>query len=202
VKFGKLPRPPKRLLSLTHTIEPADGLDAWARKVFLDPGSPLWNVIHDHLKGATIGWLWTNKPLVIGGIQKAGRAQMPKLNQGDAWLKMRHDQQLISWFGGVPDFLITLYALWAFDAEDVVFLAVNDHELGHCGQKMKFGFPIFSKKTNKPQFAMRGHDFEQFNFIVERYGPRAAGIEEAVKAARKPSLIDLAIVTGLCGTRV
>lgn len=176
-------------------------MDEWARKVFFDRDSPLWNVVHDHLRRATIGWLWTNTPLVIGGVPKVGQARIPKLTQGDAWLKMRHDQQLISWFGGVPDFLITLYAPWAFDCEDLIFCAVSDHELGHCGQKLKFGFPVFTKKTNKPVFAMRGHDFEQFNFIVERYGAPAAGIEEAVKLAKRAPLIDVAAVTGLCGTR-
>lgn len=186
---------------MAQTIEPADGLDVWARKVFLDPDSPLWNVIHDHLKAATIGWLWTNKPLVIGGIQKAGRAQMPKLNQGDAWLKMRHDQQLISWFGGIPDFLITLYAGWSYDASEIVFLAVNDHELGHCGQMKKFGIPQFAK-NGKPKFAMRGHDVEQFDFIVERYGPQAAGVETMVAAAQRPPLIAPAQIMQLCGTVV
>lgn len=201
MKFGRLPRPPKRLLSLAYTIEPADGLDAWARKVFLNPDSPLWNVIHDHLKAARIGWLWTNKPLVIGGIQKAGRAQMPKLNQGDAWLKMRHDQQLTSWFGAIPDFLITLYAPWGCDAGEIVFLAVNDHELGHCGQMKNFGIPQFAK-NGKPKFAMRGHDVEQFDFIVERYGPQAAGVEAMVEAAKRPPLIAPAQIMQLCGTVV
>ncbi len=192
--------PPQRFLSLADRIEPADGVDEWVRKVFLDQDSPLWNVVHDHLRSAHIGWLWTNKVMRVGGVQKAGKARIPKLNQGDAWLKLKHDQQLVDWFGKVPDFEITLYAPDFLRAPDIWCCALKDHELGHCGQKMKFGFPVFTKKTNRPVYAMRGHDFEQFNFVVERYGAEVAGVMEAVKAARKKPLLDGASIAGVCAT--
>ncbi len=51
----KLPVPPQRLLeSLRPRFEPAPELKEWAYATFIEEGSPLQNVDHEHLKDAEI----------------------------------------------------------------------------------------------------------------------------------------------------
>jgi hypothetical protein len=77
---------------------------------FLDPYAPLYNPDHQHLEFATLGVLWTNKSYRKQQRWILGQAEDPKGNTGGAWKKGQREQQLEQWFGGVPDFVITLYA--------------------------------------------------------------------------------------------
>jgi hypothetical protein len=130
-----------------------------------------------------------------------GTAEMP-LPQGGKWQKARGLYQLRQWFGGEPDFLITLSAEYAAGASDVTWCALVEHELYHCAHRRDaFGIPMFTRQ-GRPKFGIRGHDVEEFVGIVRRYGVKAAAGETAalVAAARGRPEIAAGEIRGLCGT--
>ncbi|MFT0533259.1 putative metallopeptidase [Castellaniella hirudinis] len=79
----------------------------------------------------------------------------------DGWQTARQEQQLIEWFGHVPDFLITLAADYCAQCSDAEFCA-----------------PKFTK-DGMPRLALRGHDVEKFIGAVMR------AIPDAVNPAQK-----------------
>lgn len=201
------PRPPERLLGAAGAItaipfEPAQDLEAWARATFIDEEALLLNEEHAHLRDAVLGFLWCAVPNSRGGNAVVGQAEMPSI-QGGKWARARFFQQVEAWFGSVPNFLITLHADFADQADDATFCALVEHELYHCGQaKDRFGLPKFSKQTGLPIFSMRGHDVEEFVGIVARYGVGAAAGQTAalVEAASRAPLVCSADIAGACGT--
>ncbi len=198
------PRPPAILFSEPREIHlPSEELEDWLRRAFIDPNSRFYNVEHDHLQSATIGACWTNTPIILQGQRKAACAEMPNV-QGSRLVRSRYFGLLESWFGVVPDFLLTFCAYYGKEAEDRAFCCVGDHELKHCGQKHKDGIPQFDKKTGQPKYAMRPHDSEVFVSDVERWGIGAAPgrTAEVVAAARRPPLFADVDIAALCGTAV
>lgn len=184
----------------SELFEPASDLWLWAHRAFLDESSALFNAEHVHLRQASVGILWTN----VGNARQmrsiVGQAEMP-MARGGKWAKARHDMQLREWFGSVPNFVITLSAPFAAEADDASFCALVEHEMLHCAQRRNaYGVPMFSQSTGRPLFAIRGHDVEQFTSIVRRYGARASGVEEMVAAANVTPLIAPATIAGVCGT--
>lgn len=197
------PQPPPEIFEPEPIYVPSKELDAWAREVFLSEQSPLWNPEHDHLNSANIGWLWTNEEIVVNQQRKAGMAMLPRA-QGNKIIRGIFEQQLVSWFGEVPDFLITLDGPLMSKASDRQFFRVGDHELWHCGQKYdKDGIPQFDSETGLPKFAMRGHDREYFDGEIVRWGALPVLGEAGVKAVRaalkKPQIPEEDIV-GMCAT--
>ena len=176
----------------------------WIRASFLEESSPLHNAEHEHLRFAHVGILWTN----VGNHRQMrtilGTAEMPAMSaKGSKWARARTDMQLRDWFGDVPDFLITLYAPFAAEADDASFCALVEHELFHCAQKRNaFGAPMFSRTTGKPLFAIRGHDSEEFAGVVARYGLGAvdSGTRALVAAASHSPSILPASIASVCGT--
>jgi len=84
--------------------------------------------------------------------------------------------------------------------DDPSFCALVEHELYHCGQKLDVhGMPKFGQ-DGMPQFAIRGHDVEEFVGVVARYGADAAGVSEMVEAAKHRPSVGLASIAGACGT--
>lgn len=202
----KRPMPPKALLeSADDAFVPAPDVEAWLRSTFLGMESPLYNVEHDHLNSAKIGVLWSNVSNNRHMKRIAGTAEMPR-PQGGKWQKGRALYQLAQWFGEVPDFVITLDAFYAAEADEDSFRALVEHEMYHCAQDVKviFGIPIpqFTKE-GKPKFAIRGHDAEEFVGVVRRYGVGAAasGVAELVSAAQLKPEVAAANVASLCGVR-
>src|SRR5687767_8823675 len=125
------PRPPEILLEQYLGIDyfiPSPELDLWVRKTFLSSDSPLFNEEHIHLSKAHLGFLWTNVPNVSKMRAVAGEAERPMF-RGGAWQKHRQEMQFQEWFGGLPDFVITLDAGFAASADDRSFCALIEHEL-------------------------------------------------------------------------
>jgi hypothetical protein len=188
------------LAEFTEAFEPATDLWPWVQSTFLDDKSALFNAEHIHLRQAHVGVLWTNVGNARNMRRIVGQAEMP-MARGGKWAKARHDLQLREWFGSVPDFVITLFAPYAAEAEDASFCALVEHEMLHCAQaRNAYGVPRFSQSTGRPIFGIRGHDVEEFTAIVRRYGARAAGVEEMIAAAATKPLIDGAKIAGVCGT--
>lgn len=202
---GERPIPPDSLLAeIGDAFAPSEELERWSRH-FLDSTGLLSNPDHQHLQQARIGYLWTNVPNSRQMLPVVGQAELgtPPPSMSNKWVKARWELQLSEWFGSAPlDFLITLYAPYAAQCDDVSFCALYEHELYHCGQRMnEFGAPKF-KRDGSPVFGIRGHDVEEHVGIIRRYGASAgAGLSvEFIEAAKRMPEVARAKIAGACGT--
>lgn len=201
------PRPPADLLAIgaAEKFVPSSTLLDWIRANYLTQHGPLFDPVHAHLEDAKLGVVWTNVENMRHMRRIVGQAELVEYIGGrsGAWTKARAEQQLLEWFGELPDFVLTFDALYAADVDDVAFCALVDHELCHCAQKEdEFGAPKFDRITGLPKFAMRGHDVEEFVSVVRRFGIEAAGeraVDFVVAAAAMPS-IGPAKIAQACGT--
>lgn len=198
------PFPPQALGIVDDFAPDQDGLGAWARKMFIDEDGPLCNPRHEHLRNATIGWLWTTAECSNRDRMVAGECQLVAPPQRK-WGSARSAWQLRQWFGDLPDFIITISAPFAAQADDWSFCALIEHELCHAAQDVDpFGMPRFGNE-GQPLFRMVAHDVEEFNDVVERYGARATGVEAMVRLANAGPTIGLAqmaVACGSCGGRM
>lgn len=196
------PRPPQSLLDGEgEPFIPAPEIEAWARAAFIDEDAALVNEDHAHLRLADLGFLWTNVPNSRQGRSIIGTAERgePQGAMGK-WAKARAKAQVCSWFGGVPDFIITIDALYAAECSDAEFCALIEHELSHCAQESDlYGAPKLTR-AGLPAWTMRGHDVEEFVGVVRRYGADAAGVRAMVDAANRGPEIGAARIAHLCGT--
>lgn len=197
------PAPPLEMLEAPDVeFEPAPDLAEWALETFIAEDALLLNKDHAHLRYASIGFLWTNVVNTRQMLRIVGQAEPGARRGMGAWAKSRAELQLREWFGSVPDFLITLDAVYAERSGDAEFCSLVEHELYHCGQaRDDFGAPKFTK-YGRPVFAMRGHDVEEFVGIVRRYGVGAAAGETLalVEAAQRAPQIAAADIRSVCAT--
>lgn len=181
-------------------MSPAGDLDQWCRETFITEGGKLYNEEHAHLHAATIGFLWADVENARRGRQVIGQCETGVPMAMGKWAKARLIQQLVGWFGLVPDFVITLDAEYCRQCSDVEFCALVEHELLHAGQdKDEFGMPAFTK-AGLPKLAIRGHDVEEFVSIVARYGAGAAKVQDLVDAANRGATIAHVHIAQACGT--
>lgn len=207
----KRPLPPEALFSPDGVLDsqclPAPDVAQWVEDMILAESGPLHNPDHAHLRHAHLGFLWTNAYYERQGVRVAGMAEIPMFRCG-MWQKVRQEQQMRAWFGDVPDFLITLDAMYAEAVGDATWCALVEHELYHCAQeKDAFGSPRFLKGTGLPKFTMRGHDVEEFVGVVRRYGAgNAAGatvqLIDAAKRLPEVAHRDIAHACGTCLAKV
>lgn len=88
--------------------------------------------------------------------------------------------------GYFPDFMIVLDAEWWAEASPTLREALVFHEGLHMGQEHDaFGCPKFHRETGEPVWAIRGHDIEEFNAVVARYGAWKSDVEAFINAVRK-----------------
>ncbi len=180
----------------------APELLTWATETFIAEDAVLLNEDHAHLRSAQIGMLWTVAPNSRRGRTVIGQAEMamPPGSMGK-WQKARWEQQIVEWFGDVPDFIITIDATYWIEATDAECCALIEHELYHCAQATdEFGMPRFNKQTGRPVFTLRGHDVEEFVGVVRRYGAGAAHVRRLVDAANRRPEIGEADISDACGT--
>jgi len=186
---------------------PAPDLLEWARATFIEDEASLLNEDHAHLRAADIGFLWTNVPNSRNQNRIVGQAELGTPRAMGKWAKARAESQVETWFGSVPDFLITIDARYASECADAEFCSLIEHELYHCGQERnEFGLPKFTK-WGRPVFAMRGHDVEEFVGIVRRYGVGAAAgqtlaLVEAARRRPEIASVDISQACGTCLTRM
>lgn len=174
----------------------------WIRGTFVEASGPLANEDHEHLIEARIGVLWTNSINVSKMRHVLATAEIPQA-MGGAWKRGRAEQQLRDWFETEIDFLLTFYGPECAHLDDRAFCALVEHELYHCAQaEDQYGGPKFDRETGRPIFAIRGHDVEEFNGVVRRYGATTAAVRDLVEAAKaRPFLGDapISIACGTCG---
>lgn len=198
------PYPPETMFGLDDfkSFVPAPYVGEWVQATFLDPSSPVANPDHEHLAAAHIGYLWTVVENNRKGKRVIGQCETgsPQGAMGK-WSRARAEQQVIEWFGSVPDFIVTLDAEYCQQCGDAEFMALVEHELYHAARDVdEFGQPKFNKSTGLPVFTIRGHDVEQFVGVVRRYGADAAGVRAMVDAANRPPEIARAHIEHSCGT--
>lgn len=202
---GQRPFPPEELLdedAPPFLFEPAPDVEKWLRQTFIDELSPLHNPDHLHLDCAKIGVLWTNCPNSRLGKGIAGTAEKPGGGQGGKWQKARAVLQFYEWFGGLPDFLITLDAMILAAYDDASFMATVEHEMYHCAQKLDMdGLPAFDE-DGLPLYRIVDHDFQGFHGVTRRYGVGSAeaGVSQLVEIAQMPPEIAPAEIVAACGT--
>lgn len=207
IDFGRYqrPTPPDHLLDIESVVEgisfePSQELANWFRAVFIDEGGPLYNPDHEHLQIANIGALWTNVTNRKNGRAIVGQAERGQPMAMGKWSKARAEQQVIQWFGEIPDFIMTIDAGYASVCSDVEWCALVEHELMHMAQETdEHGAPKFTS-TGRPKFGIRGHDVEEFVGIVRRYGAGATGTAALVEAANRGPEIASASIAHACGT--
>ncbi|NBC16567.1 MAG: hypothetical protein GVY18_04525 [Bacteroidetes bacterium] len=197
-----MPEPPEAtLLAAEPTFVPDEALARWMRHVFVEDGGVLLNVDHKHLQQATLGVLWASEMRTKKGRVTLGTAELGRPSGSDAWKKGRAEQQIRGWFGGVPDFIITLYAPWFEQAGAVARCAVIEHELYHCAQATDaFGAPAFYKSTGQPKWTVAPHDVEEFIGVVRRYGAWSDNLKALVATAQRGPTLRQAEIQGVCGT--
>lgn len=187
------PTPPERL----DRFLPAPELLAWTEQTILAPGGALHNPDHAHLLDADLAFLWAP-----GAFEKAGRTVLGQAEQvmfrAGGWQKARQEQQMVEWFGRVPEFLITLAADYCATCIDVEFCALVEHELYHVGHaRDPFGAPAFDKE-GRPKLRIVGHDVEEFVGVVARYGASTEVLRLASAAGAAPAVLRLNIARA-CG---
>lgn len=197
------PRPPECLFDIeAKPFAPAHEVWEWIGETILDQSSPVYNPDHEHLSQAMIGFLWTVKDNNRKGRRIIGQCECgsPQGAMGK-WARARAEQQVMDWFGSVPDFIITLDANYCSQCSDAEFMALVEHEMYHAAQDVDpFGMPRFNKQTGKPVFTVRGHDVEEFVGVVRRYGADASGVRALVDAANRPAEISNVSIAHACGT--
>ena len=92
------------------------------------------------------------------------------------WLMVEHS-------GFFPDFLILLDRAFWDSADDRTREVLLFHELMHTEQATdKYGAPKFDRDTGAPVWSIRGHDLEEFNDVVRRYGAWSGDVERFIEA--------------------
>lgn len=119
-------------------------------------------------------------PRVKAGRQVLGSVMVPTV-QG--LLKDLFEQLLGQFFGHMPLFLIVLDRDFWMEADEVTRRALLEHELMHVKQERdKEGDPKFDRDGN-PVFGLVGHDVEEFNYIVRKYGAWSPDLVNFLEAA-------------------
>ncbi len=173
---------------------PAPEVLSFVTDTFLPETGELYNPDHQHLTGASIGFLWASAGYNKSGRHVLGQTEDLRLAmRGNGWQRGRAEQQLAGWFPSIPDFLITLDGEYCQHCTEAEFCALVEHELYQ---------PRFYKESGLPVLAIRGHDVEEFVGVVRRYGVgRADGplAQLIIAAAKKPELVPVSIARA-CGT--
>jgi len=186
------------------TFEPAPQVVQWIEETFLNDKSPLYDEAHVHLNAATIAVLWTDVVNEKQMVPVVGTAEMPRPpSSGGKWARAKWEMQMRQWFGlewKRITFLLTFYAPYAAEVDDVEWCATVKHELCHCAQEFEFEAPKF-RQDGTPVFGLRDHDYGGFLGTVRDFGPGAErNVPELLEIVRAGPRISRARVAMACGT--
>lgn len=137
---------------------------------------------HIHLfeGNAAVDFLFRQDEVIRGGRRVLGTCCIPGVNGS---LSPLFDWMLERTLGRWPDFLIILdhdywYGAGPLEREILVY-----HEMLHAYQKRDaFGSPRVSMATGEPVWGIRGHDIEEFNEVVARYGAHSSDLQAFLEA--------------------
>lgn len=195
------PVPPSSLVdefNVYTKIEPANEVMEWVSSQILSQGGELHNEDHFHLIDADIKFMWASNAFEKKGRHVLGQCEEVMIRAG-GWQKARAEQQMVEWFGHVPQFIITLAADYCSVCTDIDFCALVEHELYHIAQKLdEFGAPKFTQE-GVPKLCIRGHDVEEFHGVVRRYGA-TSDVKEMIDVASNEPEVGKANIARACGT--
>jgi hypothetical protein len=171
---------------------------AWVMENIISEAGLLHNPDHIHLQDASVAFLWAASGFAKKGSSVIGQAEELTFRAGP-WQKGRQEQQMIEWFGYLPDYLITLAGDYCAVCSDAEFCALVEHELYHIAQAVDaFGAPKFTQE-GLPKLTMRGHDVEEFVGVVRRYGA-SQDVQQLIDAASHPPEVAKINISRACGT--
>ena len=129
------------------------------------------------------GYLMRTTPKEKGGKTELGSVHAVKtMFQGG--FKDLGMQLLEKLLGGPVDYLMVINGPWWDQVAPIDREALIYHELCHIKQATdQFGAPKFDK-DGYPVWSLVGHDLEEFNAVVARYGAWAPDIGGFLSAAR------------------
>lgn len=181
---------------------PDPDLALWVKKWFFHEDSPLLIEDHVDVMEASIGFVWTNAENKRQGRLVAGTAQLgkPGRNVQDGWTRAAIEFQRREWFGELPDLLVTLSAPYCARCESHQVLALIDHELSHFEPKLdKDGEPVVDEETGRMTYRMVGHDTEEFDAVIRRFGAWEQGLVTMKRALDSKPTMDMALVERIVG---
>lgn len=198
------PMPPARVMELSELsdfgirLTPAPDVWEWlSAEILADTGS-IHNEDHAHLIDADVVVMWASSSFEKQARIVLGQAEQVAFRAG-GWQKARMEQQMLDWFGRVPEFIITLAADYCSQCSDTEFCALVEHELYHIAQATdQYGAPKFTQE-GAPKLKLRGHDVEEFVGVVRRYGA-SEDVQALVDAANKPAEVGKLNISRACGT--
>lgn len=201
-KLPKRPAPPRYLLEMPRChLQPAPEIGEWIQEHLISESGRIHNPDHAHLLNADIAYLWASRGFDKQQRQVIGQAEQVNFQAG-GWKRARQEQQLIEWFGHVPDFIITLDASFCCQCGDVDFCALVEHEHFHIAHlKDGMGGPAFTKE-GLPKLGIRDHDVSEFVGVVERYGggQHDSAVNRMARAAMARPRVSLSCIAASCGT--
>lgn len=177
---------------------PAKDVFGWVRENIISEDGPIYNPDHAHLEDADLCFLWASSGFNKQGRTVLGTCEQVMMRVG-GWQKARAEQQLIDWFGHVPDFIITLDAAFCEQCTDLEFCALVEHELYHIAQARDEWGELKFTDEGLPKLKIQAHDVEEFTGVVRRYGP-SKEVEEMVKAASSAPEVAKINIARACGT--
>lgn len=179
-------------------IEPANDVYDWVSSQVLDRDGELYNQDHSHLLDVDIKFMWASSSFEKKGRVVLGQCEEVAFRVG-GWQKARLEQQMVEWFGHVPQFIITLSADYCSICTDLEFCALVEHELYHIAQKLdEFGAPKFTQ-DGLPKLGVRSHDVEEFFGVVRRYGATEE-VKELISIAKEAPEVGSLSIARSCGT--
>lgn len=201
------PMPPPEVTDGYIHFARSPDVEEWLRDVFIDPAGPLHAERHAILEDATIGVLWAYPQAKRRGKAIAGQAERPRPPVGAfGWARSLWEWNMAQLFPGdaLPDFVLTFSAQIAAEADDASWCALAKHELCHCAQaEDEFGDPRYHSAAagGGPVWTTVGHDFEEFNDVVEDFGPDVlgGGARSLIAAASRSPRIAPAFLRLACG---
>ena len=137
------------------------------------------------LDGAAIGYVFYADALRLRGADAAAIAWIPQI-QGEAWKRSLFEVGLSLILGFEPSLLVIIQEQeWAV-SEHNEHRRLIFHELLHFRQKenRKTGAPMFNQMTGEPVWEVVPHDVEQFNRVVELFGPDERDMRHLEAAGR------------------
>lgn len=159
----------------------------------LDPGPIAGRLVreceafrHLHEGEATILFLMREVPKEKACRMVLGEMCLPKfggaLGPVACWLLARL-------CNGMPDFVMVLDAAWWVQAPPIQREALVFHELEHAIHARDRDGELKFDPDGRPVWALRGHDLEEFDSVVRRYGAWLPDVQRFIGALRDGNAI-------------
>jgi hypothetical protein len=127
-----------------------------------------------------IEFLMRNEPKRKHARWEVGTAYCKPTANGE--LSGMFEWLLEQYFGGYPDFIIALDSMYWADASPLDREILVFHELSHCVHARDALGNLRFTKEGAPIFGLLGHDLEEFNQVVRRYGAHSPQVINFVEA--------------------